>query len=108
MTEELHELRLIAASLQFVKSAASCSSSNFIRANAPQYPAAIGWIKTANKAKWKHDPDGRPGIWVSLFWFQQGFRPPHDAGRWEDYLVFPTIPRTQLQSDAMSITANPG
>jgi hypothetical protein len=56
-----------------LKSAANCSSSNFIRADAPHYPAAIEWIKAANKAKWKYDPDGRPGIWVSLI--QQGFRP---------------------------------
>src|SRR6516164_4585647 len=62
-----------------LKSAANCSSSNFIRADAPQYPAAIEWIKTANKAERKYDPDGRPGIWVSLFWFQQGFRPSHET-----------------------------
>jgi hypothetical protein len=34
-----------------LKSAANCSSSNFIRADAPQYPATIEWIKTANKAR---------------------------------------------------------
>src|SRR5262249_29588813 len=62
-----------------LKSAANCSSSNFIRADAPQYPAGIEWIKTGNKAEWKYDPDGRPGIWVSLFRFQQGFRPSHET-----------------------------
>jgi hypothetical protein len=34
-----------------LKSAANCSSSNFIRDDAPQYPTAIEWIKTANKAR---------------------------------------------------------
>jgi hypothetical protein len=62
-----------------LKSAANCSISNFIRADALQYPTAIKWIKAANKAEWKYDPDARPGIWVSLFWFQQGFRPSHET-----------------------------
>ena len=33
-----------------LKSAANCSSSNLIRADAPQYPTAIELIKTTNKA----------------------------------------------------------
>ena len=53
-----------------LKSAANYSSSNFIRADAQKYPPSSG----SNKAEWNYDPDGRPGIWVPLFWFQHSGR----------------------------------
>ena len=79
MAEELHELGLVAARLQLVEERSELLVIEFFPSDAPQYPTNIEWIKTANKAEWKYDPDGRPGIWVSLFWFQQGFRPSHET-----------------------------
>jgi hypothetical protein len=39
VTKQTHQLGLVTARLQLVEErAANCSSSNFIRADAPQYP----------------------------------------------------------------------
>ncbi len=37
----------------------------FVSAAAPQYEEMLAWVKTADEADWKNDPDGRPGVWVN-------------------------------------------
>lgn len=46
----------------------------FVPADSLQYPRAYEWAKTTDAADWKHDPDGRQGIWVSIDLFD-GYQP---------------------------------
>lgn len=38
----------------------------FVHAAAPQYKRACDLAKDADPADWKHDPQGRAGIWIAL------------------------------------------
>lgn len=41
----------------------------FIPADNPQYQQAAEWVKTADPADWKYDPEGRNGIWICYGWW---------------------------------------
>lgn len=47
----------------------------FVHADAPQYPRACELAAGADPANWKHDEDGRPGIWIALHLFEAGPEP---------------------------------
>ena len=53
----------------------------FVHADAPQYARCVNLSESADPLDWKWDPDGRPGIWVTLD-ILESHRPAKQLKRW--------------------------
>lgn len=53
-------------SLPFDRTRPGRRANVFVPASSPHYSRCAQRVATANPVDWKHDPEGRPGIWIAL------------------------------------------
>ena len=63
------------------------SANVFVPAKSKHYQRCAKIATLADAADWKHDPDGRPGIWIALNLFNGSERKDGDSSPWPRQLM---------------------